>query len=127
VAHTNGTIPAGRIRRSVELPTFAQPDSHCTAILQLRDSGELGLYREASGYPVSVQIAEDCTSWETWYSAPAAQVAKLGGDPDTAFEAVRDQILESGKTGSDTVTPFLAILRNHRATYEFAERINYYD
>ena len=127
MAQINGVIPGGGVVRTIELPSTNEPRASSSATLQLRDTGDLVLYCVDAGFPVWMQIAEDCTSWEQWYTVPAAEVPTLSTDVGAALEAVRDALAGAGKAGSGLVSPFLAWLKSRGARHDFAERINYYD
>jgi hypothetical protein len=125
VAQVSGHIPAGRVVASLPLADVHESNSGYTATLELRDSGDLVLHWVSSGYPVMVQIAEDCTSLESWHTVAAADVPRLGTDTTNLLESVRDAASIEG--GWDAHTRFDAWLRELGVSRSWGERINYYD
>jgi hypothetical protein len=124
MATVNGRVPPGLVVRELPLARDRGPDFSSSADLQLRDTGDLVLYCADGGYPVLLQIAEDCTIWEQWYTVAAADVPSLGGGPAPFLEKVRDAV--GFADGSpDAIKRFTGWLRERGIAYESAERINY--
>jgi hypothetical protein len=75
-------------------------------------------------------VADDCNSWEHFYSVPADQVRRLGDDPASALEAaVAASTVEPRipKAESETISKFFAWLGAHGVTYQTGEMVTYDD
>ncbi len=124
---TGGEPPSGRVTRSLTIAAVHEPSVVSTAELQLRDTGDVVLYHVEAGYPVWVQIAENCTSWEQWVTVAADELPPLGGESDidilnrvAAAIGARDD--DSGVTAHRRFHEWLTA---RGVPSRWAERINY--
>ncbi|TQS40833.1 hypothetical protein [Cryptosporangium phraense] len=127
----SGHLPRGTVtvtRRLVPADPSVRSDQIIS--LQLRSTGELVLHDLKGGRSVMLFVADDCNTWENFYSVPADQVRRLGDDPASALEAaVAASTVDpaSPMRESATIRAFVAWLDAHGVRYETGEIITYDD
>lgn len=126
MAQVRGEPPTADVIRSLVIAEYQAPHTYSKATLQLLATGDLVLYCYDAGYPVQLQVAEDCAFLESWYTVAEADLAGLVGSADTALADASEGIGAVGDSPT-AARQFLDWLSARQVPYAAAERINYFD